>query len=455
MTYKPIVSCPKSVNVNDDTRTAKDSHTLMLPTIQRSPVTSARALLEEEKTTGNLVDLDSRAICYVCSTTIERGTVVCETCNALCHSNCAKENSDKTTYTCIPCDGIINQLAQISDDANVNRHKNAYSCIPHDVTISQSTQASNDVLIVKSNADTQKEKDKVKDNLKEKEQKLKRWENKLKVKEKELTENAKQRCKMETYIKKIENDNHELTLTLQTLNSRIEQLETQLQSKKTECNVGKESKNPVITEQADCLVTFNKIQNKVTDFILRQVDVQIDLLTAKANSLDEKIPSTSIVCAETQQPNKEVNAREVYHLIAPQSGTHHDTVSHKDQGPSTDCAKIIDAPKEIERSKLWDAPHQHLLSKEYVAVPRNRVQDALAGQPLYQKPKNKCQQQMVPPKRNKILKSQSNQRVSNQGKPGNRQDKDIVVDRTVKDNAVDNSSTQSFLYQDLPEIDLK
>jgi chromosome segregation ATPase len=61
--------------------------------------------------------------------------------------------------------------------------------------------------------------------LRQKELHLKKWEEELKLKEKLINENDKDRTKLLSYVTKFENRNHELFLHIQTLQTRIEQVE--------------------------------------------------------------------------------------------------------------------------------------------------------------------------------------------------------------------------------------
>ena len=63
--------------------------------------------------------------------------------------------------------------------------------------------------------------------LRQKELKLKRWEEDLRLKEKLVNEREKDHTKLRSYIAKLENKIHENSLHIQTLQTRIEQLECQ------------------------------------------------------------------------------------------------------------------------------------------------------------------------------------------------------------------------------------
>lgn len=105
--------------------------------------------------------------------------------------------------------------------------------------------------------------------LRQKEIKLRKWGDDLKIKEKFIQDNSKDRIRMETYIKQLESEKEKHEQTIRTLKRKIVNLEDNYATR--ECNqehMTNHSSHPS-SELLD------NIHKKVTNYILKQVDVQL------------------------------------------------------------------------------------------------------------------------------------------------------------------------------------
>ncbi|MES9884979.1 MAG: hypothetical protein ABW185_29400 [Sedimenticola sp.] len=114
--------------------------------------------------------------------------------------------------------------------------------------------------------------------LRQQEQKLKKWEDELKYREAKSLDLVNQCKRLEDYLAKTEARNVELDKTIRTLQRKISCLEN---DKKTEPNEHNDATKHEITNQNSTTTTDELIigvREKVTQYILRKVSQQIDNL---------------------------------------------------------------------------------------------------------------------------------------------------------------------------------
>jgi hypothetical protein len=115
--------------------------------------------------------------------------------------------------------------------------------------------------------------------LRQKELKLKRWEEDLCLKEKLVNEHEKDHTKLKSYIAKLENKNHENSLHIQTLQTRIEQLECQPTRKANDFQFSHYKNTDNNQRTAGNINLMNSIQDRVnTTFILKKIDSELSEL---------------------------------------------------------------------------------------------------------------------------------------------------------------------------------
>ena len=100
--------------------------------------------------------------------------------------------------------------------------------------------------------------------LRQKELKLKRWEEDLCLKEKLVNEHEKDHTKL-SYIAKLENKHHENSLHIQTLQTRIEQLECQPARKANDYQFSHYKNTDNNQRTAGNIHLMNSIQDRVRD----------------------------------------------------------------------------------------------------------------------------------------------------------------------------------------------
>ena len=116
--------------------------------------------------------------------------------------------------------------------------------------------------------------------LRQKEQKLRKWENELKLKESQLQMAAEEAKRREDYVNKVEARNRELEPSVRILNRRIVMLEENSHNSintpiNTEETIRKGEKTEKIDSTKDLL---EELHNKVSNFIVRKIDKQLQLL---------------------------------------------------------------------------------------------------------------------------------------------------------------------------------
>ena len=116
--------------------------------------------------------------------------------------------------------------------------------------------------------------------LRAKEQKLKKWEDDLKRKENTLSETSKEKTKLNSFIKKLKAEKEENQLTIRTLLNRIDSIELKINNHNNKCPVDNLNNHNGHVDNANRQneQLIQSVHNKVTNYILRQIDIQISKL---------------------------------------------------------------------------------------------------------------------------------------------------------------------------------
>ena len=101
--------------------------------------------------------------------------------------------------------------------------------------------------------------------LRQKELKLKRWEEDICLKEKLVNEREKDHTKLRSYIAKLESKHHQNSLHIQTLQTRIEQLECQPTRKANDYQLSRYKNTDNNQRTAGNINLMNSIQDRVRD----------------------------------------------------------------------------------------------------------------------------------------------------------------------------------------------
>ena len=243
-------------------------------------------LTENEETDLNRSDGSVEVIleCGVCESSLNGRGLCCEQCLNSCHETCAYTLKD--TAICVSCFGLAEQNNQ---------------------------------------------------QMKTKEVKLKKLEDDLKLKDKTLKDKSKEHTRLMTHCEKLESRNVELEQTLQTITKRLEQLEGR-QYGSPSANHNQYASSPISKDTNFALL--NSIHERVTTFVLKQVDKQLQVL-------DESLPTANTTRAEVLQPSPKTN-----------------------QTQSTQTTVVTETS-----------------NADFVQVPRNKLCESLQGQRLYFAPK--------------------------------------------------------------------
>lgn len=272
---------------------------LTIETIQSTCTTSAKSILSEENDHRSdeisheqdeqyVIQNDTR--CNACDETIADHKDVCDICNNLCLSN------QKDNNICSVCIGHIDQFDMANSDANntqideleIDEETAKKTVRPSLKNANKCTQSSNTndkqiELELKNEKKSQSTSNisMSSTQLRQKELKLKRWEDDLRLKEKLVNEHEKDHTKLRSYIAKLENKNHENSLHIQTLQTRIEQLECQ-PARKANDHKFSQYKNTDGNQRTEGNINLlNNIQDRVTTFILKKIDSELSELESQ------------------------------------------------------------------------------------------------------------------------------------------------------------------------------
>ncbi|VDI71155.1 Hypothetical predicted protein [Mytilus galloprovincialis] len=106
--------------------------------------------------------------------------------------------------------------------------------------------------------------------LRQKEIKMRKWED-LKVREESLLDSNERYIRLETYIKRLESEKEEYENTIRTLKRKILYMENTHSYPISNNNVQDQGRSTNVPENTELLENIHK---KVTNYILRQVDIQ-------------------------------------------------------------------------------------------------------------------------------------------------------------------------------------
>ena len=310
---KPVIPIGES---SDHENSLDLTKTLTIPSLthEHSPnnlSTEAAGILEEEVGT----------LCCVCETRIQDTETTCSKCNNSCHEGCAvsRDGIDQ----CIACCATDNQLTQEKDmvldnengkDKQSNTDTN--ECRPKVMT-PQNMNAKNKGNSLRHGKDTTKvpSVDSIpmkQRELRQMENKLRKWEDDLKMRESRLLEQNKENRRLEDYISKVEARNNEMQHTIRTLQRKISIIEQEKVVNNTgmsmnysqnhyvgataqdgdinvKHNYNNQSHSRVANEHShlsnhdntDRLVAG--VRDQVTSFILNRVSEQISVLESQCN----------------------------------------------------------------------------------------------------------------------------------------------------------------------------
>lgn len=202
-------------------------------------ISNSTSKLTQVSQNENVESENNALACTTCGLNlIESDEVSCETCQQLFHKHCI--NTNDLVSKCYNCIGIQSQNHTIEDLATrINESTNT-------IKLSE---------------------------LRDKEIKLRKWEEELVMKEKILAENKKEITKLNTHIRKLENEKIELENTIRTLNQRIKQIDP----KEGNFNYGRQPSEYIDNSSSNEKI-LQRVHEKVTNFILKQLEVQIDKL---------------------------------------------------------------------------------------------------------------------------------------------------------------------------------
>ncbi|WAR04301.1 hypothetical protein MAR_019670 [Mya arenaria] len=333
-------------------------------------------LLSEETTKDTV-------ICLVCDKEVIDEEDVCDVCNEIYHERCLADIEHSAI--CPACLGLGEQAAITSQNPTIDLVLDT-QC--HTLMKSKDTQTEV----------TMKNPDENGQQLRQKEVNLKKLENQLKIREKEINEKNGHTAKLEKYIQKLESQNEELNRTLKTYEKRIDMLETKVNSNSTHSLPTNKKDN--IDHHSDDSKLLQSIHDRVTSFILKQVDKQLEIL-------DQKTPETCI-------PSPDCEITKVT-IATEKQGSNSSTEKYKNvqnidnvpENELTQGARGCDDTQVIQHPTLGD-----------VTVQKNKLHLALAGPSIFYK--NHSKRQQLPTRR---TDKPWHSRASNQTRP----EKEIIT----------------------------
>ena len=221
--------------------------------------------------------------------------------------------SDGELAVCYICKGEREQNShQYHDSENVDTDNNKSNYQqPAQIDTQDNNQPQSTGTVSENNNKTNKYENNNSENnvqhlsseIRQKQLKLKKLEQDIKLKEKTLQDSTKDRTRLETRILQLETQNEELLGTIRTLKRNISVLEETKDTHCSQTSIPQYSSGSHKTSDENDLM-FN-IHQKVTKYILKQIDHQLDKLDIASNN--EKEPtlnqntSTNITSNETVQ----------------------------------------------------------------------------------------------------------------------------------------------------------
>lgn len=291
---------------------------LVIPGIGAPPEVNTLAgdILEEDlESNFNRSDgsLDIENTCGICDLGLSTHYCVCEQCQISCHYNCAYVRDD--TAICVSCFGLSEQ----------NLH-----------------------------------------DAKAKEIKLKKLEDEMKLKERLFKDRAKEHTRVVSHCEKVESRNRELESTLKTLTLRIESIENKNETANL-TNLKSSTSIPQAAQVSDNALLLKSVHEKVTNFILKQVDKQLEMLDNNIN-LQKNSPEIITVTDEEIHITDE---NKLKHSESPVEGSNSVRNDNSSRSPRNSA------------------------NAEFVQVPRNKLYESLLGQNLYHTKPSDAKKQQV------------------------------------------------------------
>ena len=281
-------------------------NSVALPTVSANCI--AQSILAEE----------TDACCMSCNGNLDSTqSDTCEICNNVCHRTCMHSQKDSSNNSIMMCVSCINLAAQRTIINNTVSQSNSQDCVvTHPDSGNTSTKK---VLDARAESDSnQKQKESVKKNgttakdtsdttgtklkdLRQKEAKLRKWEEELKLKETQLKATEADRTRRETYISQIESRNLELEQTIRILKRRVTDLE---RGGGIDTNICAEGNKMTGADQLGRTGNAHdrnhigslveKMHEKVSSFILHKMDKQINDLCHTHSETEYVRPSGEI-----------------------------------------------------------------------------------------------------------------------------------------------------------------
>jgi len=230
--------------------------------VQITATDLSRELLDEENQLAINNRGDDLDACTICNSIYDKTSLQYEENLPTCYSCIGIKDQNKHTTPKI----IEMDIAQVRNQPAIPTQ-----------TISPETQAkkNNQTTVIKTagtsnnqngNQATHSNQAIKMGDLRQKEIKIRKWEEELKIKERMLQDDQNRYVRLETYIKKLESEKEEYENTIRTLKRKIVLLE-EPQTNVKECyERTSKTSNDTLT---------HSIQDRVTSYILRQVDQQI------------------------------------------------------------------------------------------------------------------------------------------------------------------------------------
>ena len=266
--------CCKVCSQNETS--GKSNNVIVLPRLaeeQVNSVCSAQTILEE--------DTDNK-LCNVCYDRVEDGQgEICSVCNHICHIDCFEEIEDGDTAVCYLCKVAGEQnLHQYDENENSQTDQ-----IDPQTEIQTDSRASENVdkTMKKANLNKSGNQTQTDENvqyltseMRQKHLKLKKLEQDIKLKEKTLQDSTKDRTRLESRLLQLESQNEELLSTIKTLKRKIAVLEETTDTQQIHVLQNDSDRSSSTPKTQNELI--NNIHQKVTNYILKQIDTQLDKL---------------------------------------------------------------------------------------------------------------------------------------------------------------------------------
>ncbi|CAC5412694.1 unnamed protein product [Mytilus coruscus] len=369
----------------DITEAEKDSKKLAIPnTLQIANCDQIKDLLQEEVTSrSDETTMGNKDLCFVCDQQTDNTPWdVCDLCNNVSHTNCMNiENNEHHCNACIGSEIMedattviktdtlpINQhylIESIDDISEENTSTDESEATPKTVISSNSPQPKQSVLkkivlperITKVSLQTQEELQLKHSELRERELKLRKTEEQLKLREKVVNEYKKERILLETRCQRLEARNCELEQTVKSLRKSIEMSNLSEETSRNE-PVHTNVRHPMQTCQPVMNDVFNIMQTqlnnkvlalheKLTNIVFSKIDKQLDKISlADTNEMEQINPEMNNVersiplqskqdKKETEEINPQINNIERNTLLQ----------SKQDKTPITTKNTAVTAPQ--------------------------------------------------------------------------------------------------------------